>query len=71
MNTWLMLLVIVAAILFFTMPALLRLRIRFLRALSWNGLADHFERNAGRWVMAGRVIVILIVAVILIQANIA
>lgn len=64
MNHWLLVIAILLLVLIPFMPTLLRLRIRILRWLNWNWLADLLENHFQGWVVLFR-IVLFVVATLL------
>ncbi len=66
MPTWLLFaLVILSLALVPFAPQLLRLRLRFLRWIHWDGAANLLEKYFGRWVMLIRIVLFVIVALLL------
>lgn len=56
MDTWLpSVIVILSIILIPVVPKLLRLRLRFLRWMSWTWAADLLENHFQGWVLFGRI----------------
>ena len=65
MSNWLLLLLAIFSLICVPLaPALLRLRLRFLKWIKWNWAADLLEHYFQRWVIVVRVVLVFIAAVL-------
>ena len=70
----LLLFLLIAAIIIILIPVfprMIRLRIKVLRILKWNSLADFHERHFAQIVTIARTVIVLIVILLMILAFIA
>jgi hypothetical protein len=66
-----LLIAVIMIILIPVFPQMIRFRIKVLRILKWNSLADFHERNFAQIVIIARIVIVLIIIFLMVLAFVA